>query len=129
MKKYWPVIRDALLIIVAALIQALSLRLFFIPSKLAFGGVSAIAQLINHFTGWPIGLMILMGNIPLFALGWRYLGGRGFVLRTAIAIFAYSIFTDLLLQTPLFGSNLCAGHSLVKWRKPSPLSRSSATCN
>src|SRR5688572_21231849 len=105
MKKYWPVIRDALLIIVAALIQALSLRLFFIPSKLAFGGVSAIAQLINHFTGWPIGLMILMGNIPLFALGWRYLGGRGFVLRTAIAIFAYSIFTDLLLQTPLFGPN------------------------
>jgi len=111
-KKYWPLIRDSFLIVLAALIQALSLRLFFIPSKLAFGGVSAIAQLINHFTDWPIGLMILIGNIPLFALGWRYLGGRGFVLRTAIAIFTYSLFTDLLLQTPLFGPN-GAGTALI----------------
>src|SRR5919109_4623928 len=105
MKRYWPLIRDSFLIILAALIQALSLRLFFVPSKLAFGGVSAIAQLINHFTGWPIGLMIFIGNVPLFALGWRYLGGRSFVVRTAIAIFTYSLFTDLLLQTPLFGPN------------------------
>ena len=105
MKRYWPLIRDSFLIVLAALIQALSLRLFFIPSQLAFGGVSAIAQLINHFTGWPIGLMIFIGNLPLFALGWRYLGGRAFVARTAVAIFTYSLFTDLLLQTPLFGPN------------------------
>ena len=102
MKKYWPTILDYFLIIAAALIQALSLRLFFIPANLASGGVSGISQLINHFTGWPIGLMILIGNIPLFALGWRFLGGYRFALRTAVAIFMYSTFTDLLLATSLF---------------------------
>ena len=78
MKKYWPTIRDYLLIVIAPLIQAFSLRLFFVPANLASGGVSGISQLINHFTGWPIGLMILLGNIPLFALGWRFLGGHRF---------------------------------------------------
>jgi uncharacterized membrane-anchored protein YitT (DUF2179 family) len=112
MKKYWPRIRDYFLIILAALLQALSLRFFFVPANLASGGVSGIAQLLNHFTGWPIGLMVLLGNIPLFALGWRFLGGARFAGRTAIAIFMYSAFTDLLVQTPLFAAN-GAGTKLI----------------
>jgi len=118
MKKYLPTIRDYLLIIIASVIQALALRLFFIPANLASGGVSGIAQLINHLTrtdshsGWPIGLMILIGNIPLFVLGWRFLGGYKFALRTATAILTYSLLTDLLLKTPLFASN-GAGTTLI----------------
>lgn len=102
MKKYYPVIRDYSLIIISSLIQAVSLRLFFIPANLASGGVSGISQLINHITGWPIGLMVFIGNVPLFLLGWRYLGGVKFAMRTAIAIFTYSLFTDLLIRIPLF---------------------------
>src|SRR5690349_20095220 len=102
MKKYWPTFLDYSLIILSSLIQAVSLRLFFIPANLASGGVRGISQLINHFTGWPIGLMVLIGNIPLFILGWRFLGGYKFALRTGVAIFTYSIFTDLLLKIPYF---------------------------
>jgi uncharacterized membrane-anchored protein YitT (DUF2179 family) len=102
MKKYWINIQDYLIIVLASLIQAVSLRIFFVPANLASGGVSGISQLINHFTGWPIGLMILIGNVPLFVLGWRFLGGRRFAMRTALAIVAYSLFTDLLLKIPAF---------------------------
>ena len=63
MKKYLPTLRDYFFITLSALIQAFSLRTFFIPANLASGGVSGIAQLINHFTGWQIGLMILIGNV------------------------------------------------------------------
>ena len=105
MKKYLPTIRDYVLIVIASALQALALRLFFIPAQLASGGVSGVAQLINHYTDWPIGLMILIGNIPLFALGWRFLGGYKFALRTAAAILTYSLLTDLLLRTPLFAPN------------------------
>ena len=41
--------------------------------------------------------MVLMGNAPLFILGWRYLGGPRFALRTAVSVAAFSIFTDLLV--------------------------------
>ena len=88
MKRYWINSRDYILIVLGALIQAVSLRIFFVPADLASGGVSGIAQLINFYTEWPIGLMVLVGNVPLFLLGWRFLGGRRFALRTAVASFA-----------------------------------------
>ena len=105
MKKYYPTLRDFVLIGISSVIQAFSLWIFFVPANLASGGVSGIAQLINHFTGWPIGLMVLIGNIPLFLLGWRFLGGRRFALRTAFAIITYAIFTDLLVETAIFVEN------------------------
>ena len=110
MKTSWPYIRDYGLILISSLIQAFSLRVFFVPANLASGGVSGISQLINHFTGWPIGLMVFIGNIPLFALGWRFLGGRQFAARTAFAIATYALFTDLLLRTSFFAPNGAATH-------------------
>jgi len=106
MKKYWPTLRDFLLIGVSSLLQAFSLRVFLVPAQLASGGVTGIAQLINHyFPQIQIGLMVLIGNIPLFLLGWRFLGGRRFAIRTAFAIITYSLFTDLLIKTALFAQN------------------------
>jgi uncharacterized membrane-anchored protein YitT (DUF2179 family) len=93
---------DYLLITTGALLQAVSLRLFFVPAELASGGVSGISQIINHFTHWPIGVMVFVGNVPLFLLGWRFLGGRRFVLRTVMAVVVYSLAADLLLFIPFF---------------------------
>lgn len=93
----WETLRDFLLIAAGALIQALALRLFLVPAQLASGGVSGLSQIINYFTGWPIGVMVLVGNIPLFLIGWRYLGGPRFALRTAFAVVAYSFFVDGLV--------------------------------
>lgn len=90
----WSGLRDFALILIGALLQALALRLFLIPANLASGGVSGVAQMINHYTAWPIGLMTFLGNLPLFAVGWRYLGGRRFVARTVLAVVLASIFTD-----------------------------------
>jgi uncharacterized membrane-anchored protein YitT (DUF2179 family) len=101
-RHYWPTIRDYILILAGALVQAVALRLFMVPAQLASGGISGISQLINHFTGWSIGLMVFIGNIPLFLLGWHLLGGRRFALRTLVAVLAYSIFTEAVLWLPFF---------------------------
>ena len=90
-------IRDYLLIIIGAFIQALSLRLFLVPAQLVSGGLSGAGQILYYLYGWPIGLVVFLGNIPLFILGWRYLGGPRFATRTILAIAAFSGFTDLLL--------------------------------
>jgi uncharacterized membrane-anchored protein YitT (DUF2179 family) len=78
------------------ILQALSMVLFYIPGNLAAGGVSGIAQLIGNVTGWPVGTLYIVLNVPLLALGWRYLGGRRFLTRTIFAVLGYSIALDVL---------------------------------
>jgi len=94
MKKI-PLLRDVFLIIVGAVLQAVGMDMFLIPGKLAAGGVSGLAQIINRYTGWPIGVMIILGNLPLFFLGWRLLGGRRFLSRTFLAVVLYAVMIDL----------------------------------
>jgi uncharacterized membrane-anchored protein YitT (DUF2179 family) len=89
-------LRDYALILVGVAIQALSMVLFYIPGRLAAGGVSGVAQLIGNFTGWPVGVLYSIMNIPLLALGWRHLGGRRFLARTLFAVALYSIGIDAL---------------------------------
>ncbi|HEY9152184.1 MAG TPA: YitT family protein [Anaerolineales bacterium] len=101
-KRFLPLLFDYALIFIGAIIQAIALRLFLVPANLASGGVSGISQLINHYTNWPIGLMVLIGNIPLFMIGWRFLGGRRFALRTAFAVIIYSVFVDLIPRLNIF---------------------------
>jgi uncharacterized membrane-anchored protein YitT (DUF2179 family) len=101
----WASTRDYTLVLAGALLEAIALRLFLVPANLASGGISGISQLINHYTGWPIGLMVFIGNLPLFLLGWRTLGGRRFVMRTVVAVAAYSLLTDMLLLLPFFPKN------------------------
>jgi uncharacterized membrane-anchored protein YitT (DUF2179 family) len=93
---FFPLVRDYTLISIGVILQALSMVLFYIPGNLAAGGVSGIAQLIGNFTGWPVGTLYIILNVPLLALGWRYLGGRRFLVRTIFAVLGYSIAMDAL---------------------------------
>lgn len=93
----WGALRDYAFITAGALLQALAIRLFLVPSHLVNGGISGLAQIINYYSGWPIGLMIFLGNLPLFLIGWRYLGGPRFALRTAFAVAVTSFLTDILV--------------------------------
>jgi len=95
-KMTWESGRDFGFIFIGALLQAISLRVFLVPAHLASGGISGLAQIINFYTGFPIGVMVLVGNVPLFLLGWRYLGGPRFALRTAFAVLSFSILIDVL---------------------------------
>jgi uncharacterized membrane-anchored protein YitT (DUF2179 family) len=91
-----PLARDYTLISIGVILQALSMVLFYIPGNLAAGGLSGVAQLISNFTGWPVGTLYIVLNVPLLALGWKYLGGRRFLIRTIFAVLGYSIAMDLL---------------------------------
>ena len=100
MKRLWPTLRDLGLIALGALLQAFAVRLFLIPANLASGGVTGIAQIVARLFHPPVGIgfMVFLGNVPLYIIGWRYLGGPRFTLRTALAIVVYSFFTDFLTR-------------------------------
>jgi uncharacterized membrane-anchored protein YitT (DUF2179 family) len=62
----WAFFKDYLLILVGAALLGVSMQLFFIPSQLVAGRLSGAAQIINSFTGLPIGVLIFLGNVPWF---------------------------------------------------------------
>jgi uncharacterized membrane-anchored protein YitT (DUF2179 family) len=101
-KRLFSPVRDYSLIVLGSLVQAIGLRLFLVPANLVSGGISGISQLINHYTAWPIGLMVFLGNIPLFILGWKMLGGQRFALRTLTAVATYSFFAEAVTWLPFF---------------------------
>ena len=72
----WKTIREYLIVVIGALIQALAMRLFLVPGQLVSGGISGAAQIIHHFVNFPIGLMVFIGNIPLFILAGTSLAVR-----------------------------------------------------
>lgn len=86
---------DFLYILVGSLLQAFAMNMFLVPAHLASGGITGISQLINYYTGYPIGMMTLIGNIPLFIVGWRYLGGFNFAIRTIWAVVSFSLIIDI----------------------------------
>lgn len=111
-------LRDAGLIGAGAVLQALSVVVFLNPADLAAGGVSGLALILSRVSPVPVsmGLVTLLLNLPLFALGLRYLGGWRFLARTIVTTVLYTLLialferlgvrpitTDIILNT-LFGS-------------------------
>lgn len=71
----------------------------YAPNGIAFGGVTGLAQIINFFIPKaPVGVTVIVLNIPLFALGWKLIGGR-LLVSSLYAMFISSVFIDVL--TPL----------------------------
>lgn len=74
---------------------AISLTSFLVPNRIAAGGVSGLATVIYYISSFPIGVTMLIINVPLFFIGLKILGMR-FGLRTIYGIITLSVFTDLL---------------------------------
>ena len=90
--------RRLVLLLAGALISAAGFSLFQVPYNIAAGGVSGIAILINHFTGWPVSTLYLLMNVPLFVLGFFYLGRWRFFFSTALVVVIFSFATGWFNQ-------------------------------
>lgn len=80
----------------AAAVQAVGFNWCFAPNEIAYGGLIGFGQIVHRFLPEvPVGLAVIVMNIPLFLLGWKLLGGR--VLITSLfAMTVSSILIDLV---------------------------------
>ena len=87
--------KNVLLILVGLIFCALGFNLFLIPNNIAAGGFTGIAQLINSVTGFPVGTIALILNVPLFLVSMKSLGLR-FGVRSLAATIGFSLLLDNL---------------------------------
>lgn len=119
----WKEVRDIAQIVLGSIIMGLGYALFLIPHHLVPGGVSGIAIMVNYFFSLPVGILILILNIPVFVLGIRIMGSRygirslvGMVLSSLLIDFFYEILklpaaTDNPLLASIY-SGVCLGVGL-----------------
>ncbi len=77
-------------ILVGAVILAVGMNMFMIPNMLAPGGISGFAVVLYHLFQLPVGLTIILLNIPLFIVGYLVLGSR-VVLQSLLGTVLFSI--------------------------------------
>ena len=86
---------DYIGITIGSFIIAIALTAFLVPNRIAAGGISGLATVIFYITSFPIGITMLVINIPLFIAGVKIMG-TSFGFKTIYGIISLSIFTDLL---------------------------------
>jgi len=111
------------MITLGILIDAIALELFLIPNSVLDGGLTGISLMIQYKTGWPLGLIVSVFNLPFIFLGMKQVGKR-FALAYTYALAVFTLFTQLfhhvapiteneLLSVAFGGFLLGAGVGLV----------------
>ncbi len=90
---------DILFFVLGSTVYAAGINIFAVPNKIAESGVTGIAIVINHLTGFPVGTANFLINIPLFILAWIFIS-RKFVFRTLLVVAIMSAALDLTV--PIF---------------------------
>ena len=92
LKKY---IYDFILLIIGCAIMAISTSFFLLPNQLSSGGFTGIATITYYLLKIPMGIMIVIINIPLFIIA-IYKIGKNFFIKSMIGTISLSIFIDIL---------------------------------
>ena len=71
------IIKNIMLITLGSFIYAFAFDSLFVPNNIVMGGFTGLAQTLNRFVpAVPIGVTVILLNVPLFILGIRRQGFR-----------------------------------------------------
>ncbi|MES2652838.1 MAG: YitT family protein [Bacteroidota bacterium] len=93
-------LKEAVLIAFGVISACFGLKSFLMPNHFIDGGVTGISLLVSQLTGWNLSYLILAINIPFILMGYKQIG-RGFAVKTAIAIIALSLALVFLPFAPI----------------------------
>lgn len=98
------------LIVLGSFIYAIGFQYFMFPNHIVSGGVTGIAMILNRFTNWPVGMMVIAMNIPLFLVAWRHFG-LDYLIGSLVGTAVASVCVDLMAlssfvatEDPMLGS-------------------------
>ena len=81
---------NLLLICIGSALCALAIKGILIPKEFLAGGITGLALLFHYvFSSMPPGIIYFILNVPLFVIGWMFVGRRFFLYSLAgVVIFS-----------------------------------------
>lgn len=107
-KRIHPGVKEYVYILIGASLVALSYNMFFLPAKLAAGGVSGISTILYELYEITPAFTQLAINIPIFIIGWFTIG-RSFSWKTLFGTFLVPFFIYLTESLPFTVTNPLLG--------------------
>ena len=102
-------------ITVGSILYAIAFDWFYTPNAIGFGGITGVGQVVNAFIpAIPIGMFVLVINIPLFILGWKFIGGHLLVTSlysmvvSSVAVDAFALIIDFQPMDQMLAA-VCGG--------------------
>ena len=93
-KKIKHIIIDMIGTILGSAIIAFGVSMFLLPNQLSSGGFSGIATITYYLFNLPMGVTILVLNIPLFIVA-MYKIGKNYFIKSLIGTISLSVFIDI----------------------------------
>lgn len=81
-----------MLVLLGGVITAVGLQFFLLPNHLLDGGVTGVSIIAAELSGLPLGLFLILFNIPFVILGYRKFG-KDFTVYSMIGIIALALLT------------------------------------
>ncbi|SEJ72584.1 Uncharacterized membrane-anchored protein YitT, contains DUF161 and DUF2179 domains [Propionispira arboris] len=91
-KKVQAYIKKYVSLFIGSIITAVGLEIFLVPNNIIDGGVVGISIMASALTGQPLGIFIILFNLPFLYLGYKQIGKR-FAFSTTFAILSLSAWT------------------------------------
>ena len=89
-------VRSYVIITLACVLYALSFNWFYAPNDFTVGGFTGISQIINFFIPvLPVGVMIIVLNVPLFIVGLKKFG-FAFLVKSIYTMALSSVLIDVV---------------------------------
>ena len=89
-------VRSYIVITLACVLYALSFDWFYAPNDFTVGGFTGISQIINFFVPvLPVGVMIIVLNVPLFGAGLKKFG-FAFLVKSIYTMALSSLLIDII---------------------------------
>ena len=99
------IIKMLIIDIIAAIFLGISIDTFIVNANFAPGGVTGLSVIANYLFNVPIGLAILLFNIPIVLLTYKRLGKKFFIV-SAITMIICSLFIDYVtILLPAYTGN------------------------
>lgn len=81
------------MVALGSFISGVGINAFLIPHQLFSGGVSGVAMILYFLFAWPIGVQIIILNIPIFYAAYRLLD-KDYVICGIFGMLIFSLATD-----------------------------------
>lgn len=94
LNKYIRMIIEFFMLAVGAAIAAFAIEEFLVPNTILDGGVVGISIMINAKTGFALGILTILINIPFLIIGSKKLG-KIFIAKSAFAMAMFSLFVSI----------------------------------